>query len=275
MALVVALSIITAACTGNDAAEPPQNTTDPPESTVSAATTTTPPKVGGSVKMGMFSETAGLDPVVTNGGGTTGNTELAAIYDTIMRYDTTTKKFEPQTADSLTPNGDGSEWTLKLRSGIKFSDGTDYDADAVVFGMKRHSTFGSPRGGARRQHQDVFTVVDKLTVKFTLNAPWVNFPYLLASTPGMIPSPTAIKAACGRQSGHQPARLCLFNTKPIGAGAFKVDSYKPKESINLVRNDTYWGGKSYLDALSFVVLSGAPASYDAAQHRHAAGGLPA
>jgi peptide/nickel transport system substrate-binding protein len=261
VALVVALSIITAACTGDDAVEPPQNTTDPPESTVSAATTTSPPKIGGSVKMGMFSETKGLDPVVANGGGTTGTTELAAIFDTIMRYDTTEKRFEPQTADSLTPNGDASEWTLKLRPGIRFSDGTDYDADAVVFGMKRHSTFGSPAAGLVANIK-TYSAVDKLTVKFTLNAPWASFPYLLASTPGMIPSPTAVKAACGVNQDINP-RLCLFNTKAIGAGAFKVDSYKPKESINLVRNVTYWGGKSYLDALSFVVLSGAPASYDA------------
>lgn len=261
LALVAALSIIAGACTGNDAAEPPQNTTNPPESTVSAATTTTPPKVGGIVKMGMFSETAGLDPVVTIGTGTTGSTELAAIFDTIMRYDPTTKKFEPQTAESLTPNGDGSEWVLKLRAGIKFTDGTDYDADAVVFGMKRHSTFGSRAAGLLANIK-AYSAADKLTVKFTLNAPWVNFPYLLASTPGMIPSPTAIKAACGVNQDINP-RLCVFNTKPIGAGAFKIDSYKPKESINVVRNDTYWGGKSYLDALSFVVLSGAPASYDA------------
>ena len=48
--------------------------------------------------MGMYSETAGLDPVVTNGGGTTGQTELTAIFDTLMRYNTETKVFEPHLA---------------------------------------------------------------------------------------------------------------------------------------------------------------------------------
>jgi peptide/nickel transport system substrate-binding protein len=209
----------------------------------------------------MFSEAAGLDPVLLNGGGTSGAIESAAIYDTIMRFDTTTKKFEAQIADSLTPNVEFSEWTLKLRPGVKFTDGTDYDADAVVFGMKRHTTFGS-RAAGLVVNIKAYTVVDKLTVKFTLGGPWVNFPYLLASTPGMIPSPTAVRAACGA-SQEIPPRTCLFNTKPIGAGPFKVDSYKPKESINLARNDTYWAGKPYLDSVSFVVLSGAPASYDA------------
>ncbi|MEO5839526.1 MAG: ABC transporter substrate-binding protein [Acidimicrobiales bacterium] len=260
VALAGALSILAAACGGGGNGQPSQTTSATPDSTVTA-TTAPPPKSGGSIKMGMFSETAGLDPVVTNGGGTTGTTELAAIYDTVMRYDTTTKKFEPQTADSLTPNGDSSEWVLKLRAGIKFTDGTDYDADAVVFGMKRQSLFGSRAAGLLANIKD-YVVVDKLTVRFVLTAPWSNFPYVLSYTPGLIPSPTAIKAACGPNQETVPSK-CTFNTKPIGAGAFKVDSYKPKESINLARNDSYWNGKPYLDALSFVVLSGAPASYDA------------
>ena len=80
----------------------------------------------------------------------------------------------------------------------------------------------------------------------------------------MIPSPTAVKAACGATDTYKPLS-CTFNLKPVGAGAFKVDSYKPKESINLVRNDAYYGGKPYLDALKFVVLPGAQATYDAIQ----------
>jgi peptide/nickel transport system substrate-binding protein len=186
-----------------------------------------------------------------------------AIYDTIMRYDTTTGKYEPQTAESLTANADNSEWTLKLKSGIKFTDGTDYDAEAIVYGLKRHVTFGG-RSSSLVANIKTYTVVDKLTVKFTLNAPWGNFPYLLAYMPGMIPSPTAIKAACGPTDDYKPLS-CNFNLKPVGAGAFKVDSYKPKESINLVRNDAYYGGKPYLDALKFVVLAGAQATYDAIQ----------
>jgi peptide/nickel transport system substrate-binding protein len=161
----------------------------------------------------------------------------------------------------LVPNADNSEWTLKLHAGIKFTDGTDYDADAVIFGMKRHSMFGSRAAGLLANIKD-YAVVDKLTVKFTLTAPWANFPYVLAYTPGLIPSPTAVKAACGPNQDTLP-RACAFNSKPVGAGPYRVDSYKPKESINLVRNDSYWGGKPYLDSLSFVVLSGAPASYDA------------
>jgi peptide/nickel transport system substrate-binding protein len=257
---IIVFSLAAAACGDSDEES---GSTTTAGGAAATTTTTLAPKTGGSIAMGMYSETQGLDPVVSNGGGTTGATELAAIYDTIMRYDTVAGKYEPQTAESLTANADNSEWTLKLRAGIKFSDGTDYDADAVVSGIKRHVTFGG-RSSSLVQNIKTYTVVDKVTVKFTLNAPWGNFPYLLAYMPGMIPSPTAIKAACGPTDDYKPIS-CNFNLKPVGAGAFKVDSFRPKESINLVRNDGYWNGKPYLDTLKFVVLTGAQATYDAIQ----------
>lgn len=266
---IAALSILASACggddSGSDASGDNKNSGQINIATTTtnaqATTTSLTPKAGGSITMGMFSETAGLDPVVTNGGGTTGTTEVGAIFDALMRFNPETKKYEPQIAESLTGNADNTEWTLKLRPNVKFSDGTDFDSAAVVYGMKRHTQFGS-RAASLLSSIKEYTEVDKLTVKFTLSAPWANFPYVLAYTPGMIPSPTAVKAACG--ANHEtPARNCAFNNKPIGAGPYKVDSYKPKESINLVRNDTYWGGKPYLDSLKFVVLAGAPQSYDA------------
>lgn len=262
--LTASLALVAAACgdSGGDAGGTSGNTNNQVNlATTTAPSTTLQPKSGGSITMGMFSETAGLDPVVTNGGGTTGTTEVGAIFDALMRYDVAGKKFEPHLAESLSPNADFTEYTLKLRPNVKFSDGTDFDADAVVYGMKRHTQFGSRAAGMLANIKD-YAVVDKLTVKFTLTAAWANFPYVLAYTPGMIPSPTAVKAACGQNHETRP-RDCTFNLKPIGAGPFKVDSYKPKDSINLVRNDTYWGGRPYLDSLRFVVLSGAPASYDA------------
>jgi peptide/nickel transport system substrate-binding protein len=62
------------------------------------------PKDGGTLTHGVFSETAGLDPAVTFGGGATGTTEVGAIFDTIMRYDTDKKVFVPQIAESLSSN---------------------------------------------------------------------------------------------------------------------------------------------------------------------------
>jgi peptide/nickel transport system substrate-binding protein len=105
-----------------------------------------------------------------------------------------------------------------------------------------------------------YVVVDKLTVKLTLTSPWPNFPYVLAHSPGMIPSPTAIKALCLDLT--KPARECAFAQKPVGAGPFVVDSYKPKEALVLKRSPTYWGGPAYLDSVKFVLLPGAQATLD-------------
>jgi peptide/nickel transport system substrate-binding protein len=259
--LLVLTALVGAGCGDDDAASP--SDTAAPGGTVSAGTSTTTtltPKDGGNLTHGVFSETAGLDPAVTFGGGATGTTEVGAIFDTIMRYDTVKKEFVPQIADSLTPNADFSEWTLKLKPNIKFTDGTDYDADAVVFGMKRHVQYGS-RAAALVAGVKEYTVVDKVTLKFTLTAPYSNFPYVLAFTPGMIPSPTAVKAACkiGQPDEIKLMTQCPFNLNPVGAGPYMIDKFLPKESITLKRNATYWGGKPHLDTIKFVTVGSSQA----------------
>ena len=81
---------------------------------------------------------ASLDNLVSTGSGTTGGTEMAAVYDTLMRYDPEIGKYEGRTAETVTSSADFLEWTIKLRPGVKFSDGTPYDAEAVAFGLNRH-----------------------------------------------------------------------------------------------------------------------------------------
>jgi peptide/nickel transport system substrate-binding protein len=138
---------------------------------------------------------------------------------------------------------------------VKFTDGTDFDADAVVFGMKRHVQYGSRAAALVAQIKD-YTVIDKLTLKFTLTAPYSNFPYVLSFTPGMIPSPTAVKTACkiGQPDEIKVMTQCSFNLNPVGAGPYMIDKFLPKESITLKRNAAYWGGKPHLDGIKFVTV---------------------
>ena len=115
--------------------------------TGAATTTTVAPVKGGIITVGTYSNAAGLDPAKIAGGGTVGGMENAAIYDTIVRYDNKTGKYEPRTG-AFTANADNTVWTLKLKSGIKFGDGTDYNADAVKFVVSREMKDGnsSPKG---------------------------------------------------------------------------------------------------------------------------------
>ncbi len=219
--------------------------------------------MGGTLTYGEFIPPVGLDPIVSTGHVTTGAVEMGAVYDTILRYNHTTGKYENVTADSLTSNADFTVWTLKLKPGIKFSDGTDYNADAVIFGLNRHrsglpgappcqQTISCPSNPTSSTSYMQFvkdlTAIDPLTVQITLTEPWSGLPFMLASEPAMIPSPTALKQCDPTQSPRQ----CAFNTHPVGAGAFMVQSFTPNESIVMVRNPNYFGGQVYLDGIKFI-----------------------
>lgn len=248
LALALAVSAPALAACGNGSDSPGAATTaasaDPGE-----------PQVGGSVTFGVAVETTGLDPTISSAVGASGATELASLYDVVLRYNPESKKYENGTAQDLTSNDDYTEWTLKLRPGIKFSDGTPYDADAVRLSIERHRAPQS-RSLARDYVQtiDTMTVVDPLTLKFSLVEAWSSFPYLLTTQAGFITSPTAV-AKLGEK----------LNTEPVGAGAgpFILESYTPKNSIVLKRNPDYWDGQVYLDSLKFVNFQGGTLTYEA------------
>ena len=96
--VVIALALLAAACGddgGSDDAGGEQGGSDGP-------TTTASPQPGGRLTFAMYSETRGLDPIQSSGTGVAGGTELAALYDTIVRWNPDTQEFENRTAESLT-----------------------------------------------------------------------------------------------------------------------------------------------------------------------------
>jgi peptide/nickel transport system substrate-binding protein len=252
-----------AATTSGGGAATTSATTAGSTTTAAATTTTATPQPGGTITYGEFIQPVGLDPIVSTGHITTGALEMGAVYDTILRLNHTTGKYENVTAESLTNNADFTVWTLKLKPGIKFTDGTDYNADAVVFGMNRHRSGlpgappcqeiiacpGNPTSStAYMQFFKDIKALDPLTVEFDLSESWSGFPYALASEPSMIPSPTALKQCDPTKS----PRTCAFSTAPVGAGAFMVQSFTPGESIVMVKNPNYFGGQVYLDGIKFI-----------------------
>ena len=277
--LATVTALAASAC--GDSGDGSSDTTPAGSSTTAASATTLAPQTGGTLTIATYQETLGLDPIVSTGGGITGATEMAAIYDAVTRWNPTTNQYEPRTAESLTPNADFTEWTVKIRSGIKFTDGTDYDAEAVQFGVNRHLSGlvasapaceeirACPRNTtATASYSSTniksIQVIDKLTLKFTMNQSFPAFPAVLSSPVGMIPSPTAMKAACPADKTKVP-RDCSFNLKPVGAGPFVIDAFIPKESITMKKNPAYWNGPVYLDGLKFVGYNdaGSDKTYDA------------
>ncbi|HEY8525064.1 MAG TPA: ABC transporter substrate-binding protein [Acidimicrobiales bacterium] len=209
--------------------------------------------------MGMYSEVRGLDPVVASGAGVAGAIETAAFYDTLMRYDTESGEYVPHLAESLEPNDDHSEWTLTLREGIAFADGTPLDAEAVRASIQRHTT---PEN-VTSSRIDVgniaeMTVVDPRTLRFTLTEPWAGFPFVLAERPGMITNPAAVEAAGEDFSNAPPPEA--------GVGPFVLERYAPGEEVVMRARDDYWDGPVCIEELRFVTLAGAQATYEAFQN---------
>lgn len=276
---LAAVAVVAAAC-GDSKDTSSSETTKGGAAASTAPPTSKTPVAGGVLTFASFSEPASLDPLVSTGSGTTGATEMGAVYDTLMRYNPETRKYETRTAESATPNADATEWTVKIKPNIKFSDGTAYDAEAVAFGLNRHRVgtgiaatdcakyYACPRNGTSSGVymaliKDI-QVVDALTLKITMNQGWPGFPYALSDEAGMIPSKAALAAAC--PDATQPIRNCTaFGLKPVGAGPFTVESFKVKESINMVRNPNYWGGQVYLDGFRIIPINdqGGDKSYDA------------
>jgi peptide/nickel transport system substrate-binding protein len=151
----------------------------------------------------------------------------------------------PDLARSL-ESEDGQRWTLKLREGITFTDGTAYDAQAVLAHVERYK---SPKTTARdaAEAKEITSVkkVDDLTVEFRLARPNLDFPQTLTGSLGMVPSPTAV--------AKDPQG---FGMKPVGAGPFKVASFKPGGNLVLERNPDYHDTRyPYLDKLTMVTAT--------------------
>jgi peptide/nickel transport system substrate-binding protein len=257
LAVVVAVTTFAAACGGggdDDGGGESGNGGDD-DAAASGADECTEDRAGGEITVGTFGTLAGFDPVMAPASGTGGGLELAAVFDTLVRWDPETSEHEPWVAESLEPNDDFTEWTLGLRDGVRFGDGSPLDAEAVRFNVERHQDpANTSRALALTGRISEVEVVDDLTVVFRLSEPWTQFPYLLANEPGMIVNPAQVEAL-----GEG------FPTMPTGGGAgpYEVARFAPGEEIVLEAKDDYWDGPVCIQQIRFVQIAGGQATYDA------------
>nr|WP_243752048.1 ABC transporter substrate-binding protein [Leucobacter weissii] len=141
----------------------------------------------------------------------------------------------------------GATFTVTLREGIAFTDGTPFDAEAVKFNWERiqDPELGSASVGFASQVEEI-EVVDDLTLKLTMTAPNPGFvSNFIVYAMQWIASPTAL------EKGTEE-----FNKNPIGAGPFTLESWTPNGVTKVVRNDDYWeDGLPYLDGLEIQGVS--------------------
>lgn len=212
------------------------------------------PAKGGTLRVAEYSEAAVLDPTKTYPTGSTGLNVMASIYDTLMRYDPETTEYEPQLAESLSTD-DSTTWTLALRDGVKFTDGTPLDADAVVASINRFITNRGLHGQIMQANMKSMVATDASTVTFTFTAPWPRFPALLAAGPGLILAPAAY------------ADEKAFT--PIGAGPFVLESQSPGEKTVVKANEEYFDGRPNLDGIEFLQLGPDQAKLESLQAEEA------
>ena len=136
----------------------------------------------------------------------------------------------PMLAASWSISADGKTVTLKLRPGVKFQDGTPFDAGAVKFNFDRMQDpkFPSARRSEIGPIQQV-TAVDTSTVRILLDKPYSPLLYVLTDRAGMMVSPAAAQKAGAE-----------FGLRPVGAGPFRFVEKIPQDHVTLERNPAYW-----------------------------------
>ncbi|ESX05650.1 ABC transporter substrate-binding protein [Mesorhizobium sp. LSJC268A00] len=155
----------------------------------------------------------------------------------------------PDLAESWAISDDGKVYTFKLRTGVKFHDGSDFDAGDVKFSLDRARADNSVNAQkALFAAIDTVEVVDPTTVKVTLKNPQGSFLYNMGWGDAVIVAPESADTN---------------KEKPIGTGPFKFQSWAKGSSITLVKSDTYWGAPVFLDKAEFRIVPDAAAAVPA------------
>ncbi|MBR2688641.1 MAG: ABC transporter substrate-binding protein [Aquamicrobium sp.] len=155
----------------------------------------------------------------------------------------------PDLAESWTISEDGKVYTFKLHTGVKFHDGTDFDAADVKFSLNRARAENSQN--AQKQlfaAIDTVDVVDPATVKVTLKQPQGSFLYNMGWGDAVIVAPESADTN---------------KEKPIGTGPFKFQNWAKGSSVTLVKSDNYWGAPVALDKAEFRFIPDASAAVPA------------
>jgi ABC-type transport system substrate-binding protein len=166
------------------------------------------------------------------------------LYDRLVTFDDN-ENLLPGLALSWEISEDGLEYTLKLRDGVLFHDGTPFDAEAVKFNIQRHIDKPDSAFYTVFEPVDHVEVVDTLTAKIVLKEIRPNFIYEgLAQWGALQLSPTSYAA-------QDPDN---YGSPPVGTGPFIFDSYEPGSLIKYKKNEAYWAGSPLLDAVEVKVI---------------------
>jgi len=244
VAMVIALGLVAAACGTNS---PASDAT--PDGTISRANrdvveSAEKPKLGGKLVYALNSETNGWNPA-TNQWAPPGLIVSRAIFDTLTAYDDQSQ-VKPFLAESFSSNADFTEWTFKLRPGVKLHNGKPVTADVVV----RNQTYlsKSPITGPAYKYAGVkeITRKDDLTFTVSLSRGSAVYPIAFATQLGVVADPDWLESN--------------DSLEPIGTGPFAMDRWEIGNRLTVKKNPNYWRTDAdgtrmpYLDSVEFRMI---------------------
>ncbi|MEU0569743.1 ABC transporter substrate-binding protein [Nonomuraea sp. NPDC005983] len=238
--LVAALAVLPlalAACGGSGSSG-----TSAPPSVADASADDRAVKGGGTLNVALNADPDALDP--SSSTTLVGREVFANMCEKLFDIDAKST-LVPQLATALPDvSGDGKEVTIKLRQGVKFNDGTAFDAEAVKKSLDRHRTWEKSSRQADLEAVEKVTVVDASTVKLTLKRAFTPLTAQLADRAGMIMSPKALDAGGDN-----------FGAGPVCVGPFTFAGRTSGSQIVLERAaDYYDAAKVKLDKIVYKII---------------------
>jgi peptide/nickel transport system substrate-binding protein len=197
------------------------------------------PKRGGVLKMGLESDFNSFSPA-TGQFDTAGLMYASTVFDPLMGIDAQGNA-APYLCQSMTPNATQDVFTMQLRPGVTFHDGSALTSAEVVNAITAVKTAGLT--GPALSNLDTVTASGDMTVIFKTKTPWPAFPLYLTGQIGYVPSPKTLSDPKG-------------GLKPVGTGPFVFDEWVPGSHFYANANKNYWQkGVPYVDRVEYNTIT--------------------
>jgi len=202
---------------------------------------TAPARAETTLRIGLAEDPDILDPTLAR--TYVGRIVFAALCDKLFDIDDKLN-IVPQLALSHETSADGKEVTIKLRPSVKFQDGEALDAEAAKFSLERHLTMQGSFRKPELASLDHVDVVDPLTIKLVLKAPFSPLISQLADRAGMMVSPKAAKAEGDK-----------FGLHPVCAGPYKFVERVQQDRIVFEKFADYWNKDNiFIDRIVYLPI---------------------
>jgi peptide/nickel transport system substrate-binding protein len=261
-----AAAVVFAACGGNASPSPTTTTTTTTTSGTPTATEAAA-KDGGTLVVALPGDITRTDPAMVDDSNS--SYVMQQVMEGLVSLKPgSTSEVVPALAETWDLSADGKTYTFHLRQGVKFHDGTDFNADAVVFNYQRWKDFptelqdytyyaGAVFGGYG-DTSNVASIVakDASTVDITLKSPNSSFLVAQTLTVFAISSPKALKDGKADNSEKDVTKVTYAQGGPtamVGTGPFKFKSWTVGEQVEIVKNPDYWDPKlvPHLDGIVY------------------------